>query len=205
MFRTTTPKRRANRAVCKNYTSYRKTLTEDFNNKCGYCDDYDLYRIRSFTIDHFFPQHPENKSIPDPIPSNNYYNLVYCCSYCNSAKSNKWYTLSSGIHNEKNIGFVDPCFDDYAVLFLRDQEGRIKPNSQNKDLAEFILNNLKLWLPIHSLMWRVNKLHTLEIKVRDKLESISESDSNFEELKQQHYDIMYIVTDLFSKIFLHNE
>lgn len=205
MLRSKTPSRRENRAVCAKYSSYRDTLREDFNNRCGYCDDYDFYRIRSFTIDHFFPQHPQTDTILNPIPANNYYNLVYCCSYCNSAKSNKWHTTDSAIHHANDKGYIDPCTDEYTNTFTRDSEGRIKPIDPNNALAKFIIDDLKLWLPIHSLMWKVNKLHTLELKVRDKINKMASDDPKTSELKKQHYDIMYVITDIFSKIFKHNE
>ena len=60
VFRELTPNRRPDRKECKHYRSYRKTLREDFNNRCGYCDDSDRLRIRSFTIDHFVPQNPKD-------------------------------------------------------------------------------------------------------------------------------------------------
>jgi uncharacterized protein (TIGR02646 family) len=69
-----------------NYRSFKKHLENDFNNRCGYCDDPDSYYGQeiSYHIDHFKPK----SEFPELEVE--YKNLVYSCPYCNRAKSNKW-------------------------------------------------------------------------------------------------------------------
>ncbi len=66
------------------YRYYKAYLREDFNKRCGYCDDRDIIcgGIRGFHIDHFRPQKPFSHL------ENDYNNLVYACPYCNGGKSN---------------------------------------------------------------------------------------------------------------------
>src|SRR5688500_7845216 len=117
-FKDATPKRRIDREECVHYESYRKTLREDFLSRCGYCGDIDVLRIRSFTIDHFVPQKPKNFS--HTILANNYYNLVYSCRYCNSAKTNKWPTNDPALPNDGKVGFVEPTLELYTGMYQRD-------------------------------------------------------------------------------------
>lgn len=53
LFREHTPQRRDNIEEKKNY---RIPLREDFNYRCGYCDDRDFPRVEYFEIDHLIPQ-----------------------------------------------------------------------------------------------------------------------------------------------------
>ena len=68
------------------YQLYKEDLRRDFKERCGYCDDPDEFSggSRGYHIDHFAP-----KSI-FPELKTEYSNLVYSCSYCNIAKSDKW-------------------------------------------------------------------------------------------------------------------
>ncbi len=55
-FRESTPKRRAILKQKKDYRSYKKELREDFNKRCGYCDDPDSWKDAFYEIDHFVPK-----------------------------------------------------------------------------------------------------------------------------------------------------
>lgn len=41
LFREICPKRSTDVPVYKNYKKYRQQLSEDFNHRCGYCNDLD--------------------------------------------------------------------------------------------------------------------------------------------------------------------
>lgn len=201
-FRQLTPKRRANRDECKNYNSYHKTLREDFNKRCGYCDDLDKLRIRSFTIDHFIPQNPNGFS--HTVSSNYYYNLVYSCRYCNSSKTNKWPTKDPAKHNNGLEGFVEPTTEEYTKLFQRSVVGKIIPIDPGNDLANYIIEELKLWLPIHEKMWKLEKIKSLHIQIKDKLNNIADSDLK-SQLERLHYLILKELLDIQESIFVENE
>lgn len=167
-FRSTpTPKHQKDRRECEHYSSYLKTLKKDFNKRCGYCNDIDLYKIRSFNIDHFVPRNP--KDFTHSIKPNYYYNLIYACNYCNSAKSNKFPTKDPDKHNDGKIGFIKPTDDEYSDLFYRDKDGTIYPINENL-LSEYIIRELNLKNPIHSLMWRLEKLVILTEQILQKVE-----------------------------------
>jgi hypothetical protein len=186
-FRTTIPVRRLGRAKCDHYSSYRDTLKEDFLSRCGYCNDLDRFRTRSYMIDHFVPQKPDGcTSTIDPA---DYYNLVYACSHCNLAKSNKWPTNNISVHNDGIAGFVEPTTEEYSNLFQRNDLGEIVC-SDNNAIAQYIFIELKLDLPKHSIVWQLERLWILktqieasQAQVKDKLleaelQSISSSMTN---------------------------
>ena len=52
-------------------------------------------------------------------------NLVYCCFYCNNAKSNKW---------KNNNGFIDPCTNEYNLHLCRNSRGQIKHRTYKVDI-----------------------------------------------------------------------
>jgi 5-methylcytosine-specific restriction endonuclease McrA len=201
-FRNKTPKRRDNAANRKNYESHRKDLRTDFNNRCGYCDDSDIFRIRSFTIDHFVPKSP--KDFTHDIESNFYYNLVYACSFCNGAKTNKWITKDASIHHDGKQGFIDPTDDDYTNLFKRDKNGTITCNGINEHLSEYIISELKLWYPVHRITWKIEKLNHLETGIALEIKAL-ESSNRKTELEAMHNEIKNELADLFLDLFAENE
>jgi hypothetical protein len=192
-----TPKHRLNPPIYATYSQYRDLLRADFKKRCAYCNDNHRYRIRSFTIDHFVPCKP--KKFTHSIPKNKYENLIYSCSYCNRAKWNKWPTNDEAIENDGNVGFVKPTKDEYKNLFFRNVSGRIIPITDNP-LALHLKNELMLWHPIHSLMWRIEKLMDLEEKVDIKLKKINNA-----ELLNIHNKITKEITDIFRQIFSTND
>ena len=200
-FRNSTPIRRPNRIVCKHYSSYLVTLRADFNQRCGYCDDLDRLRIRSFTIDHFVPQNPD--SFTHSISPNYYYNLVYACRYCNGAKTNKWPTKDGTIHNDGKIGFIDPVNDTYTKLFKRSKLGKIIP-SKKSELAEYIIEELNLWLPIHERMWKLERLKQLNNQIKSRLSSFMDQELK-NELKALHYQVLVELDAIQESIFVENE
>ena len=192
-----TPKHRANPPIYSTYSQYRDILSVDFKKRCAYCNDNHNYRIRSFAIDHFVPCTPQH--FTPTIPKNKYDNLIYSCSYCNRAKWDKWPTNDENIENDGSVGFLKPTNDDYKNLFFRNPNGRIIPVAGNT-LAIHLKDELMLWHPIHSLMWRIEKLMDLEVKVDLKLKEI-----NNQELSIIHNKITKEITDIFRQIFSTND
>jgi len=201
-FRETTPIRRANRAECQHYSTYLKTLREDFKERCGYCDDSDTLRIRSYTIDHFVPQNPSG--FAHTIKSNYYYNLVYACRYCNSAKTNKWPSLDATIHHNGKEGFIDPIEEDYTKLYKRSKTGKITPSDDTNDLAIHIIDELKLWLPIHERMWKLEKINKLNDLVENKINKVEDGELKTQ-LEQLHYQLLKSWKKIQESIFVENE
>jgi len=72
------PKRRSNPKQVSRYRDYKNDLREDFNCRCGYCDDEDIWAggKKSFHIDHFVPR-KHLKTILDK----EYSNLIYSCFF----------------------------------------------------------------------------------------------------------------------------
>jgi len=164
-FRQDTPKHRKDRKVCKHYKSYKKTLRSDFNKRCGYCDDIDTNRIRNYVIDHFVPQKPDGWN--HTIQPNKYSNLIYACSYCNGAKSNKWPTRNATQSNDGIIGFIKPTQKSYSKVFRRAADGSIIVHN-NHPIGIYIHKELNFELSIHSLNWSFEKILEQE-KLLEKL------------------------------------
>lgn len=202
LFREITPIRRLNRAECKHYSSYLKTLREDFKERCGYCDDSDKLRIRSYTIDHFVPQNPSDFN--HTIKSNYYYNLVYACRYCNSAKKNKWPSKDPRVHNNGKEGFIDPIDEDYTNLYKRSNTGKITPSDDTNDLAKHIIDELKLWLPIHERMWKLEKINKLNDLVENKIDKVGDGELKTQ-LEQLHYELLKTWKKIQESVFVENE
>lgn len=154
-FRKDIPKHRANRRVCKNYSSYKKTLRADFGKRCGYCNSLDINRIRSYVIDHFVPQTPDGWT--HTIPPNEYTNLIYACSFCNGAKSNKWPTRIANKPNNGIVGFVKPTLKSYSKLFRRSIDGSIIV-FKNNTIGAYIYKELDFNLDIRALNWKFEKI-----------------------------------------------
>ncbi len=127
-----------------NYTSFKPYIREDFNKRCGYCDDLDIYHggARGYQIDHFKPHSIARFT----CLKEDYSNLVYSCPFCNRAKSNKWKDID---------GFIDPCDGEYDHHLERDCKGKIFAKSI---IGFYIFVNLNLFLKRHELLWMIEKL-----------------------------------------------
>lgn len=192
LFRHSKPERRSTVPIKSHYRSYKMEIREDFNNRCGYCDDLDRYPTWYFSIDHFVPRNPNGWT--HSIPDNAYTNLVYACHFCNSSKSNKWPTSNASICHMDWKGFVDPTSNEYTALFYRWTKGEILANSIAP--AIYIHNELKLWLPIHSILWRLEKLENSINKLNERIPKISDpvlknkAEELLKELKSLAYDLI---------------
>jgi len=162
-FRQHTPKRRNITTDVSSYGKHRDSIKEDFLNRCGYCNDIDTWRFIWFEIDHFVPQKYLCK-----ITETDYSNLVYACRSCNNAKRAKWPTENEDIHNQNNVGFIDPCNEEYNDQFDRLDIGRIIPNTE---LGKWMYNALNLYKPQHEIIWNIDLLDNLIDEIEEILNS----------------------------------
>ena len=150
LFREICPKRSTDVPVYKNYKKYRQQLSEDFNHRCGYCNDLDWPRKEHFEIDHFVP-----KDAMVDLKDNEYSNLVYSCRSCNNAKRAKWPSGDENLSNIDNKGWLDPCSEEYGEQFERTEDGAIIPKTE---LGKWMYDNLKLGKTQHEYLWNIEQL-----------------------------------------------
>lgn len=162
LFRKDDPQRRDNIVEKKNYRDYRIPLREDFNCRCGYCNDRDIPRVEYFEIDHLVPQKIMKKK-----KDNDYNNLVYACHSCNNAKRAKWPSCDENFPIVGEKGWIDPCSEDYAKQFERDDSGRIIPTTP---IGKWMYDNLKLYKPQHQVLWSLEQLELLSDALEQKIE-----------------------------------
>ena len=190
-FRKRVPQRRKNPRNASNYKSYKVRLREDFNERCGYCDDHDKKDggMRSFHIDHFAPK----KHLKE-ISENDYNNLTYACFYCNNAKGADWPTNDEKISNDGKRGYIDACDPEYDRQFHRDDGGKIVPNT---DLGQYIYQHLNLYLERHSIIWMLERLQ----EQIDELSQLNEIEEKFDtkealfDLLKMHYKFSKLLED----------
>lgn len=172
------------------HTKYKPYLRDDFNKKCGYCDDHDAFvgGPDSYHVDHFVP------AGDFPHLSATYSNLVYSCRYCNRAKWNKWPSKSEHISVVNNEGFVDPCNVNYDTHFERDLNGDIVALTE---LGNYMHENLHLRLERHAILWNLNRIQDQ----RDILKaSISGAAKLNEKQKKMLTDLESSFDDFFKKL-----
>ena len=138
--------------VVSKYQDHKPTLKKNFRSKCGYCNDNDIWRNTYYEIDHYIP-----KGYLTEEEKKEYWNLIYSCRYCNNSKRAKWPTKDRNLENDGKEGFVSPYSVDYDLLFKRDSEGTILPQS---DLAKWMHKNLHLGLKRHAVIWQLEKIDT---------------------------------------------
>lgn len=148
-----TPKRRNIKTVVSKYSDHRDELKKDYKNRCGYCNDIDIWRTVWFEIDHFVPQ-----KYLKTIKETDYSNLVYACRSCNNSKRANWPTGDELIHHKNDEGFIDPCDDKYEKQFARHNNGQIIYQTQ---LGKWMYYKLKLHKPQHEIIWQIDELDNL--------------------------------------------
>lgn len=154
--------------VVSKYQDHKPTLVKNFKGKCGYCNDNDVWRNTYYEIDHYIP-----KGYLTEAEKKEYWNLIYSCRYCNNSKRAKWPTNDRNLENNGKEGFVSPYSEEYDLLFERDVEGKIIPQS---DLAQWIHKNLNLGLKRHSIIWQLENLRSNVKKIREHYETKEEID-----------------------------
>ncbi len=158
------PIRRTNPKTVIDYHKHKEDLREDFNFRCGYCDDHDYFRLTEYQIDHFVPRTQlVNIKLAD------YFNLVYACRSCNRAKWNKWPTGNERISNNGKEGFIDPCDAEYDKQFSRNKRGEIVPETP---LGRWMWIALNLGNPVHSVIWKLEQTRM----IIDELLKIADTD-----------------------------
>lgn len=157
----------------------KKQLAKDFNCCCGYCGDAHHYTggINSYHVDHFAPK----SKFPDNC--NQYSNLVYSCSYCNIAKSDKWLSdnIEQGIVD--GVGFVDPCSLDYSKHLERAGNGRI---IYKTSVGKYMYSELKLYLMRHELIYQLEELRNMINRIKRKIDENIENNRTIERLQKMH-------------------
>jgi len=148
----------------KNYRHYKSFLSKDFNERCGYCDapSKRIGGKKSMHIDHFVPWKKFEKT--HKYLYIDYTNLVYACPYCNGSKSDDWPTENPSVHNKGNVGYIDPCNEEFTRIFRRTKNGRIIALTP---LGEYMHYKLSLGLRRHKLIWQLEKLYSLFHEVDD--------------------------------------
>ena len=156
MLRDAIPQRRDVPVQAK-YNDYRDDLREDFNGRCGYCDDSDVNCDPiCFHIDHFAP-----KSRFAELETA-YQNLVYACRFCNMRKSNHWVGTDPATPNDGERGFIDPCGQDYDDHLERSPEGAIVSKTP---LGRYISRRLSLHLVRHQVLWNSRRARRLRDEI----------------------------------------
>jgi hypothetical protein len=102
------------------------------------------------------------------------------------------------------MGFIKPTVDDYKSRFIRSKEGRILPFDAQDSVAHYIIDELKLWLPVHELMWKLEKLKSLNNDIRSALENVTEPNLKIE-IQAVHYQILLMLVEIQDSILKENE
>ena len=132
-------------------------------------------------IDHFAPQSKF------PALANCYENLVYACSFCNRAKSNKWVGDDPEVPNDGNKGFVDPCDAEFDNHLGRSEEGRIVALTE---LGRFLVENLNLRLERHQLLWQLNRAEFVLDELQKLRQQFSEHDHAYMQVLTEIADVL---------------
>ncbi|MEK3672653.1 HNH endonuclease [Paenibacillus sp. FSL R10-2771] len=157
-------------------------MSKDFNNRCGYCDDFDGWvgGEGAYHIDHFAPK----SKFADL--ENNYSNLVYACSFCNRFKSNDWPSEDYRITYINNIGYIDPCSEEYEELFSRDKYGNIKPSNE---LAEYMYDKLQLFLVRHRVLWNITRIKIQLERIKPLLDKYKNDTDKYAKIKDTYFEL----------------
>jgi len=178
------PARAANIAKKTNYRDYKSALRSDFNSRCGYCDDDDLFLggKRGYHIDHFAPQSKFGELETE------YSNLIYSCPFCNISKSNDWPSNDASENIVGNEGYIDPCDAEYDNHLYRNESGKIIPSTE---LGNYIHTKLKLNLMRHEMIWKYGQIRELI----EKLEEVADNDETLLKLHQEMSQLQNLIIE----------
>lgn len=188
------PHRSYTGVVWKTNSSNKKRLIKDFDKRCAYCDDIDMYAggSRMYHVEHFAPKEKF------PILEFVYDNLLYACPYCNISKSNKWPSDDWSVNIVGDVGFIDPCTEAYNEHLIREKDGSI---NYITPLGKYIYYELKLYLQRHQLIYNLNKI---QLKLKDVRQEINrrkklhKSVDNLEILYKELCVVFYEYYEVFS-------
>lgn len=181
-FRSIHPKRQNITTKVSTYNAHKESLRKDFNERCGYCNCFDHFKKTFYEIDHFIPV-----NILTIMSATDYANLVYACRSCNNAKSCKWPSNDESIPHFNNEGFIDPCDENYAVQFTRNDNGEIVPITE---LGKWMYRELKLYNFQHAIIWKLEQLY---FQIKEIKELIKEDENHplnklMDQLCRQYFD-----------------
>ena len=107
--------------------------------------------------------------------------MVYSCPYCNISKSNKWVGGTAEEWVVDNIGFIDPCSEEYSNHLGRRVDGSIYYKTQ---IGKYIYQELRLYLERHRIIYQLDELNET-IKLYDlKINSDSNLGKDTSKLQQ---------------------
>lgn len=190
-----TPQRSYTGIMWKTNQSNKKRLIIDFNNRCAYCDDADKYAggSKMYHVEHFAPKEKF------PELEFTYNNLLYACPFCNLSKSNKWASEYSDVNVVGNVGFIDPCTEEYNEHLTRETDGSIGYKTL---LGEYMYFELKLYLQRHQLIYNLDRVHMKlkELKYEiDKRKASNKEVGDLESLYKELCVVFYEYYDIFTK------
>ncbi|HFI0424128.1 TPA: HNH endonuclease [Streptococcus suis] len=168
----------------QNYSSYKKYLKKDFQNKCAYCNVSDEQITTYFEVDHFIPskickEYNRHDLITD------YNNLIYSCKKCNLAKSDL-YDGGEIPEELSNDRFYNPVEIDYNKIFYRNIIGGI----DSKDIkGRNMIVDLKLYRIFHNYAWISEELFRILSVIDSKIEGISVNDPKRKIFLELHRNI----------------
>ncbi|WP_312106222.1 HNH endonuclease [Lachnoclostridium sp.] len=178
--------------------SNKKRLVKDFNRRCAYCDDYHLYSggYNSYHVEHFAPK--------EHFPSLEYTydNLLYSCPYCNISKSDKWPSEDHSVNITGDIGFLDPCNDDYYDHLKRRDTGEI---IYQTNLGEYIYFELKLYLKRHCLIYNLDRIREKQTDLKKEIEKRESVGKNVDKLKSVYEELCVLFCEYFDLFALDSE
>lgn len=163
----------------------KRHLADDFKHRCAYCDDLDLFNgeYRAYHVEHFAPKEKF------PNLAHDYSNLLYACPYCNGAKSDKWPSSDPQINVVGDIGFLDPCEDEYYNNLHRNEDGTI---GYDTPLGRYIYSELDLGLKRHKYIYIQAELDELLSKVDDLINKKKEEGKDTSKLQQVRNEAAYL-------------
>lgn len=167
----------------QDYHGYKQDLQKDFSHRCAYCNLKDDRITSYFDIDHFVPKDEFKKYSELSYLKTDYKNLIYSCHKCNLAKGQKFEgDLQSNPY--ENRRFYNPVDTDYNTIFFRDEKGNIKSDDK---LGVSMIQDLKLYQPIHNLNWICERLDLLCDMLDRAIESEDSGSERRKLLEEAHY------------------
>ncbi|HHP1041284.1 HNH endonuclease [Bacillus sp. JKS001846] len=174
--------------------SNKKYLAKDFDNKCAYCDDLDIYSggYNVYHVEHFAPKEKFKEL------EFTYDNLLYSCPYCNISKSNKWIGSSPKENIIGNKGFIDPCTDEYYKHLERNMEGKIIYKTL---LGKYMYEELKLYLKRHKIFYNLEKIRIKKNLLKEKIVEKKNKNEDYVELEEFYKELCVVFCEYYDLIF----
>lgn len=178
--------------------SNKKRLVKDFNCRCAYCDDLHLYSggYNSYHVEHFAPKEHF------PTLKYTYDNLLYSCPYCNISKSDTWPSSDAKINIIDDIGFLDPCEDDYYKHLKRKESGEIVAETK---LGEYIYFELQLYLKRHYLIYNLDRIRTKQLELKKEITQRESDGKSVDKLNIAYSELCVLFCEYFDLFALDSE